>query len=57
MNGIGRYFVPERCNVANYCEDVGLIPGGGPIVDEFFSTVPGLNFDMRLHDFRANVTA
>ena len=25
---------------------VGLIPAGGPIVDEFFSTVPGWFFDM-----------
>ena len=25
---------------------VGSIPAGGPIVDEFFSTVPGSNFDM-----------
>ena len=25
---------------------VGSIPAGGPIVDEFFSTVPGLNLDM-----------
>ncbi len=25
---------------------VGSIPAGGPIVDEFFSTVPGYNFDM-----------
>ena len=25
---------------------VGSIPAGGPIVDEFFSTVPGWNFDM-----------
>ena len=25
---------------------VGSIPAGGPIVDEFFSTVPGKNFDM-----------
>ena len=24
----------------------GSIPAGGPIVDEFFSTVPGLNLDM-----------
>ncbi len=25
---------------------VGSIRAGGPIVDEFFSTVPGKNFDM-----------
>ena len=25
---------------------VGSIPAGGPIVDEFFSTVPGKNFDL-----------
>ena len=25
---------------------VGSIPAGGPIVDEFFSTVPGWFFDM-----------
>ena len=25
---------------------VGSIPAGGPIVDEFFSNVPGLNLDM-----------
>ena len=25
---------------------VGSIPAGGPIVDDVFSTVPGLNFDM-----------
>ncbi len=25
---------------------VGSIPAGGPIVDEFFPTVPSLNFDM-----------
>ena len=25
---------------------VGLIPAGGPIVDEFFSTVPDKNFDL-----------
>ena len=27
-------------------KDVGSIPAGGPIVDEFFSTVPGWFFDM-----------
>ena len=26
-----------------YREGVGSIPAGGPTVDEFFSTVPGLN--------------
>ncbi len=25
---------------------VGSIPAGGPIVDEFFSTLPGWNFDL-----------
>ena len=25
---------------------VGSIPAGGPIIDEFLSTVPGLNLDM-----------
>ena len=25
---------------------VGSIPAGGPIVDNFFSTVPGKNFDL-----------
>ena len=25
---------------------VGSLPAGGPIVDEFFSTVPGWNIDM-----------
>ena len=25
---------------------IGSIPAGGPIVDEFFSTVPGMNLDM-----------
>ena len=27
---------------------VGSIPAGGPIVDDVFSTVPGLNFNMSI---------
>ena len=27
-------------------KDIDSIPGGGPIVDEFFSNVPDLNFNM-----------
>ena len=34
----------EHCT--GIARGVGLIPAGGPIVDEFFSTVPGLNLDM-----------
>ena len=34
----------EHCT--GIARGVCLIPAGGPIVDEFFSTVPGLNLDM-----------
>ena len=32
-----------------YCTGVGSIPAGEPLVDEFFSTVPGLIFDMLIY--------
>ena len=33
--------------VYSYCKfNVGLIPAGGPVVDELFSTVPSLIFDI-----------
>ena len=33
---------------------VGSIPAEGPIVEEFFSTVVGLNFDMYMTSTRAS---
>ncbi len=40
MNRYGKYSLPSRTGL-------GSIPTGGPyIVDEFFSTVPGKNFDL-----------
>ena len=33
-------------SVARALQGLGSIPAGGPVVDEFFSTVPGWFFDM-----------
>ena len=56
LHSIGKFTEGLRCLNSSgilytyYCtgiaKGVGSIPAGGPIVDEFFSTVPGLNLDM-----------
>ena len=37
------------------CKDVASIRAGGPIVDEFFLTVPGSNFDMCMNSTRDSI--
>ena len=37
-----------RLALRRYQKGVGSIPTGGPMVDNFCSTVPGLNFDMNM---------
>ena len=43
---MGNHTQVGKCYHQLYRSFEGSIPGEGPIVDEFFPTVPGLNFDM-----------